>query len=110
MKPIEVRIIRYPDFDVAIFETYMFADQAEDPDNGRKVRHYVFKNGEGYTHIQRWLTSALDPIEAPGVSVSERVFFGRARLAQLETRLRTTTWRAVMDSVETLERLLRERQ
>ena len=97
METTTVKILRYSNGSVAKFDT-----EATD---GFRAKHYIQKQNNGYVHVVRRFVPKTDaPMGVPGfVLVSDRVFFGKYRIAEIIDFYKAQTWRVIADVIEKLE-------
>lgn len=71
---------------------------------GRRAKHIVYPEAGGYVHRTYWVVDKDTP-DNIGVFLSERVFFGRWRLAFVEEIHTAETWATIGEIVEKMERM-----
>lgn len=101
----KVTIHRCPNVVYATFDT---KNVGGGKDNGRRVKHIIYPDdkGLGYWHERRFLSEealTIDPIQDVDLIVSERVFFGKARLVRKRDLCIPDTWIAIGEIVKLLE-------
>ena len=93
---IDLKIYKTPDGELiyATFNTQLHGD-------GRRAKHYVFPDGDGFVHLTRFL---IPKDEVPEYAIrreaTERVFFGKMRLVELVERHLPETWIAIGEIVK----------
>lgn len=93
----------------ARFETRILSGPAK----GARVKHYVYRVVEidgtvVFRHVQHWLVPATVPAHYDayhGFFISERVFWGKYRGAELRNGFAADTWKAIAGSVEKIQEL-----
>ena len=100
----QIKIHQYPNITFATFDTY---NQADNADNGRRVKHYIYKDDKtnAYWHEVRYLSAIAKPEWSYGnyIYVSERLFFGKVRLVRYRNACLPETWMAIGQAVSHLE-------
>lgn len=100
----QIKIHQYPNINIATFDTY---NQADNADKGRRVKHYIYKDDKtnAYWHERRYLSSIDKPELSDGmyILVSERLFFGKVRLVCYRDACLPETWMAIGRAVSHLE-------
>lgn len=72
----------------------------------KRAKHIVYRDEFGYTHAVRFLVRKEEkPITAPGIQISERVFFGKFRYAVMVENYLLGTWRKIASAAEVLDDL-----
>lgn len=100
-----IKIIIYKDGAFATFNTRIVS---ENTDNGRRVKHIVYKDKElnAYWHQINFLSSGpIEPIKSIEEFVSERVFWGKVRLVKKRVCLLPETWAKTVMAVNELVKL-----
>lgn len=100
-----LKIYQYKDGAIATFNTYIVS---ENTDNGRRVKHIVYKDKElnAYWHQITFLSSGpIEPIKSIEEFVSERVFWGKVRLVEKRVCMLPETWMKIAHAVEILMEL-----
>lgn len=92
----DVKIYKNPDGE-ALFATFDTSING----NGQRAKHYVFRQGSGFTHCVHFLIPKDEvPEDSIGRDVSERVFFGKMRLVELVENHLPETWIAIGEIVK----------
>ena len=104
----KVTIHRCPNMVYASFDTEI-VDECKD--KGRRVHHLIYPDDEGlgYWHERRYLSEEalqIEPIQGFDLVVSERVFFGKARLILKRDLCIPGTWMAIGETVKLLEGMM----
>lgn len=101
-----LRVCHYSNGDlVAQFET-----RAEDDAyKGQRVKHYVYQDvdSRGFWHERHYLDYNPEhgPVHTFTLDVSDRVFFGKARLVRYRDACLSETWAAVVEAIKAIERI-----
>lgn len=101
----KVTIHRCPDVVYASFDTKIVS---ECEDKGRRVRHLIYPDDEGlgYWHERMYLSKealAVEPTRKFDLIISDRVFFGKARLVVRRDLCTPETWMTIGKTVQLLE-------
>lgn len=104
----KVTICKCPNVVYAKFDTKI---TSECKDKGRRVRHLIYPDDEGlgYWHERRYLSEealTVKPTREFDLIISERVFFGKARLVQTRHLCLPETWIAIGETVQCLEKMM----
>ena len=104
----KVKIWRCPNVVYASFDTKIVS---EGKDKGRRVRHLIYPDdkGLGYWHERRYLSEealTVEPTQDFDLIISERVFFGKARLVLKRDLCIPETWIAIGETVRRLEGMM----
>ena len=69
---------------------------------GRRAKHYVYPNENGFVHVTHYLIPKDEvPDDAIGLYATERVFFGKVRLVELVECHLPETWMAIGEIIKT---------
>ena len=104
----KVTICKCPDIVYAKFDTKI---ASEGKDKGRRVRHLIYPDDEGlgYWHEYRYLSEealTVKPTREFNLVISERVFFGKARLVHKRYLCLPETWIAIGETIQRLEKMM----
>lgn len=105
---------RYADLELPEATIYMDGNKAvyarfnTTTSDGRRAEHFIVREGEHlYVHIISMLVDKdVEPIENGTIYISERVFWGKVRLAQLYETHYAATFITVGQLTEKMERML----
>lgn len=103
-----VTICKCPNVVYAKFDTKI---ESDGKDKGRRVRHLIYPDDEGlgYWHEMRYLSEdalTVKPTRKFDLVISERVFFGKARLVLKRDLCIPETWIAIGETVQRLEKMM----
>lgn len=95
MKRLETNLLIYKNFIVATFNT---KNEVEGPDNGQRVKHYVYKDPDtrAFWHEKHFLTRIdVEPVHESTMDVSDRRFWGKVRLVRMREIMLPETWQTI---------------